>query len=312
MADVRKSSLELIGGTPLLEAGRYSKKAGVNKAVILAKLEYLNPAGSVKDRIALAMIEDAEKRGILKPGATIIEPTSGNTGIGLAAVAAAKGYRAILTLPDTMSIERRNLLKAYGAELVLTEGSKGMKGAIAKAEELNREIEGSVILGQFINPANPKIHKETTGPEIWKQTDGKVDIFVAGVGTGGTITGVGGYLKEQNPDIQIVAVEPAGSPVLSKGIPGAHKIQGIGAGFVPQTLNTEIYDEVITIENEDAFKEGRAFATSEGILVGISSGAALKAAVILAGRQENAGKVIVALLPDSGDRYLSTALFSTN
>ena len=312
MADIRKSSLELIGGTPLLEAGRYSKKAGVNKAVILAKLEYLNPAGSVKDRIALAMIEDAEKCGILKPGATIIEPTSGNTGIGLAAVAAAKGYRAILTLPDTMSIERRNLLKAYGAELVLTEGSKGMKGAIAKAEELNREIEGSVILGQFINPANPKIHKETTGPEIWKQTDGKVDIFVAGVGTGGTITGVGEYLKEQNPDIQIVAVEPAGSPVLSKGTPGAHKIQGIGAGFVPQTLNTEIYDEVITIENEDAFKEGRAFATSEGILVGISSGAALKAAVILAGRQENAGKVIVALLPDSGDRYLSTALFSTN
>ena len=312
MADIRKSSLELIGGTPLLEAGRYSKKAGVNKAVILAKLEYLNPAGSVKDRIALAMIEDAEKRGILKPGATIIEPTSGNTGIGLAAVAAAKGYRAILTLPDTMSIERRNLLKAYGAELVLTEGSKGMKGAIAKAEELNREIEGSVILGQFINPANPKIHKETTGPEIWKQTDGKVDIFVAGVGTGGTITGVGEYLKEQNPDIQIVAVEPAGSPVLSKGTPGAHKIQGIGAGFVPQTLNTEIYDEVITIENEDAFKEGRAFATSEGILVGISSGAALKAAVILAGRQENVGKVIVALLPDSGDRYLSTALFSTN
>ena len=312
MADIRKSSLELIGGTPLLEAGRYSKKAGGNKAVILAKLEYLNPAGSVKDRIALAMIEDAEKRGILKPGATIIEPTSGNTGIGLAAVAAAKGYRAILTLPDTMSIERRNLLKAYGAELVLTEGSKGMKGAIAKAEELNREIEGSVILGQFINPANPKIHKETTGPEIWKQTDGKVDIFVAGVGTGGTITGVGEYLKEQNPDIQIVAVEPAGSPVLSKGTPGAHKIQGIGAGFVPQTLNTEIYDEVITIENEDAFKEGRAFATSEGILVGISSGAALKAAVILAGRQENAGKVIVALLPDSGDRYLSTALFSTN
>ena len=312
MADIRKSSLELIGGTPLLEAGRYSKKAGVNKVVILAKLEYLNPAGSVKDRIALAMIEDAEKRGILKPGATIIEPTSGNTGIGLSAVAAAKGYRAILTLPDTMSIERRNLLKAYGAELVLTEGSKGMKGAIAKAEELNREIEGSVILGQFINPANPKIHKETTGPEIWKQTDGKVDIFVAGVGTGGTITGVGEYLKEQNPDIQIVAVEPAGSPVLSKGTPGAHKIQGIGAGFVPQTLNTEIYDEVITIENEDAFKEGRAFATSEGILVGISSGAALKAAVILAGRQENAGKVIVALLPDSGDRYLSTALFSTN
>mgnify|MGYP002579235574 FL=1 len=310
MADIRKSSLELIGGTPLLEAGRYSKKAGVNKAVILAKLEYLNPAGSVKDRIALAMIEDAEKRGILKPGATIIEPTSRNTGIGLAAVAAAKGYRAILTLPDTMSIERRNLLKAYGAELVLTEGSKGMKGAIAKAEELNREIEGSVILGQFINPANPKIHKETTGPEIWKQTDGKVDIFVAGVGTGGTITGVGEYLKEQNPDIQIVAVEPAGSPVLSKGTPGAHKIQGIGAGFVPQTLNTEIYDEVITIENEDAFKEGRAFATSEGILVGISSGAALSAAIQVAKRPEFAGKTIVALLPDTGDRYYSTPLFT--
>lgn len=312
MSDIKKSSLELIGGTPLLEAVRYSKKAGVGKATILAKLEYLNPAGSVKDRIALAMIEDAEKRGILKPGATIIEPTSGNTGIGLAAVAAAKGYKAILTLPDTMSVERRNLLKAYGAELVLTEGSKGMKGAIAKAEELNKEIEGSVILGQFVNPANPQIHKETTGPEIWKQTDGKVDIFVAGVGTGGTITGVGEYLKEQNPDIQIVAVEPAGSPVLSKGTPGAHKIQGIGAGFVPKTLNTTIYDEVITIENEDAFEEGRAFATSEGILVGISSGAALKAASILAGRPENAGKVIVALLPDSGDRYLSTALFSTN
>lgn len=309
MSDIKKSSLELIGKTPLLEASRYSKNAGVEKATILTKLEYLNPAGSVKDRIALAMIEDAEKSGILKPGATIIEPTSGNTGIGLAAAAAAKGYKAILTLPDTMSVERRNLLKAYGAELVLTEGSKGMKGAIAKAEKLNNEIEGSVVLGQFNNPANPQVHKATTGPEIWKQTDGTVDIFVAGVGTGGTITGVGEYLKEQNPDIQIVAVEPAGSPVLSKGTPGAHKIQGIGAGFVPQTLNTKIYDEVITIENEDAFTEGRAFATSEGILVGISSGAALKAASILAKRPENAGKVIVALLPDSGDRYLSTALF---
>lgn len=309
MADVRKSSLELIGGTPLLEAGRYSKKAGVNKAVILAKLEYLNPAGSVKDRIALAMIEDAEKRGILKPGATIIEPTSGNTGIGLAAVAAAKGYRAILTLPDTMSIERRNLLKAYGAELVLTEGSKGMKGAIAKAEELNREIEGSVILGQFINPANPKIHKETTGPEIWKQTDGKVDIFVAGVGTGGTITGVGEYLKEQNPDIQIVAVEPAGSPVLSKGTPGAHKIQGIGAGFVPEVLDTEVYDEIIAVDNEIPFETARMLAKTEGIQTGISSGAALYAALQAAKRPENEGKTIVVLLPDSGDRYYSTPLF---
>ena len=311
MADIKKSSLELIGGTPLLEAARYSKKAGVEKATILAKLEYLNPAGSVKDRIALAMIEDAEKSGKLKQGATIIEPTSGNTGIGLAAVATAKGYKAILTLPDTMSVERRNLLKAYGAELVLTEGAKGMKGAIAKAEELNQEIEGSVILGQFTNPANPAIHKATTGPEIWKQTDGKVDIFVAGVGTGGTITGVGEYLKEQNPNVKVVAVEPAGSPVLSKGTPGAHKIQGIGAGFVPDVLNTKVYDEIITIENEDAFAEGRAFATSEGILVGISSGAALKAATILANRPENEGKVIVALLPDSGDRYLSTALFNT-
>ena len=309
MADIRKSSLELIGGTPLLEAGRYSKKAGVNKAVILAKLEYLNPAGSVKDRIALAMIEDAEKRGILKPGATIIEPTSGNTGIGLAAVAAAKGYRAILTLPDTMSIERRNLLKAYGAELVLTEGSKGMKGAIAKAEELNREIEGSVILGQFINPANPKIHKETTGPEIWKQTDGKVDIFVAGVGTGGTITGVGEYLKEQNPDIQIVAVEPAGSPVLSKGTPGAHKIQGIGAGFVPEVLDTEVYDEIIAVDNEIPFETARMLAKTEGIQTGISSGAALYAALQAAKRPENEGKTIVVLLPDSGDRYYSTPLF---
>lgn len=312
MSEIRESALELIGGTPLLKLNRYSERAGVKEAVILAKLEYLNPAGSVKDRIALAMIEDAEKSGKLKPGATIIEPTSGNTGIGLAAVAAAKGYKAILTLPDTMSVERRNLLKAYGAELVLTEGAKGMKGAIAKAEELEKEIDGAVILGQFVNPANPAVHKATTGPEIWKQTDGKVDIFVAGVGTGGTVTGVGEYLKEQNPNIKVVAVEPTASPVLSKGTSGPHKIQGIGAGFVPEVLNTEIYDEIITIENEDAFAEGRAFALSEGILVGISSGAALKAAAILAARPENKGKTIVALLPDSGDRYLSTPLFSDN
>ena len=309
MADIKENAAELIGGTPLLRASRYAKKAGATEAVILAKLEYLNPAGSVKDRIALAMITDAEESGKLKPGATIIEPTSGNTGIGLASVAAAKGYRAILTLPDTMSVERRNLLKAYGAELVLTEGAKGMKGAIAKAEELQQEIEGSIILGQFINPANPETHRRTTGPEIWQQTDGKVDIFVAGVGTGGTITGVGEYLKAQNPDVKIVAVEPAGSPVLSKGTPGAHKIQGIGAGFVPEVLNTSVYDEIIPIENEDAFAEGRAFATSEGVLVGISSGAALKAATILAKRPENKGKNIVVLLPDSGDRYLSTPLF---
>lgn len=309
MADIKENAAELIGGTPLLRASRYAEKAGATEAVILAKLEYLNPAGSVKDRIALAMITDAEESGKLKPGATIIEPTSGNTGIGLASVAAAKGYRAILTLPDTMSVERRNLLKAYGAELVLTEGAKGMKGAIAKAEELQQEIEGSIILGQFINPANPEIHRRTTGPEIWQQTDGKVDIFVAGVGTGGTITGVGEYLKAQNPDVKIVAVEPAGSPVLSKGTPGAHKIQGIGAGFVPEVLNTSVYDEIIPIENEDAFAEGRAFATSEGVLVGISSGAALKAATILAKRPENKGKNIVVLLPDSGDRYLSTPLF---
>lgn len=312
MSQMKESALELIGGTPILKLNRYAKKAGVTDAAILAKLEYLNPAGSVKDRIALAMIEDAEKKGLIKEGATIIEPTSGNTGIGLAAVAAAKGYKAILTLPDTMSVERRNLLKAYGAQLVLTEGAKGMKGAIAKAEELSKEIQGAVILGQFVNPANPAVHKATTGPEIWEQTEGKVDIFVAGVGTGGTITGVGEYLKEKNPNVKIVAVEPAESPVLSKGTPGAHKIQGIGAGFVPDVLNTKVYDEIITIENEDAFTEGKTFAVSEGILVGISSGAALKAAVILAGRPENKGKTIVALLPDSGDRYLSTPLFNNN
>ncbi len=310
MSKVIESSVELVGGTPLLRASRYAAKANATEANIFTKLEYLNPAGSVKDRIALAMVEDAEKKGVLKPGATIIEPTSGNTGIGLAAVAAAKGYQAIFTLPDTMSVERRNLLKAYGAKLELTEGAKGMKGAIAKAEELKESIPGSVILGQFVNPANPAAHKATTGPEIWEQTEGKLDIFVAGVGTGGTITGVGEYLKEKNPDIKIVAVEPAGSPVLSKGTPGAHKIQGIGAGFVPDVLNTKVYDEIITIENEEALAEGRLFAVSEGILVGISSGAALKAAAILANRPENKGKNIVALLPDSGDRYLSTPLFN--
>ena len=307
MSQIKESALELIGGTPLLKLNGYAKKAGVTEATILAKLEYLNPAGSVKDRIALAMIEDAEKEGILKEGATIIEPTSGNTGIGLAA---AKGYRAILTLPDSMSVERRNLLKAYGAELVLTEGAKGMKGAIAKAEKLAKEIPDAVVLGQFVNPANPAVHKATTGPEIWEQADGEVDIFVAGVGTGGTITGVGEYLKEKNTNVKVVAVEPAGSPVLSAGTPGAHKIQGIGAGFVPKVLNTNVYDEIITIENDDAFAEGRVFAVSEGILVGISSGAALKAAAILASRPENKGKTIVTVLPDSGDRYLSTPLFS--
>ena len=310
MSKTVNSAIELIGKTPLLKAERYSKKAGATEAAIYAKLEYLNPAGSVKDRIAAAMIEDAEKKGILKEGSTIIEPTSGNTGIGLAAVAAAKGYKAIFTLPETMSVERRNLLKAYGAELVLTEGAKGMKGAIAKANELKEEISGAVILGQFVNPANPAAHKATTGPEIWEQTEGKVDIFVAGVGTGGTVTGVGEYLKEQNPDVKVVAVEPAGSPVLSTGVAGKHGIQGIGAGFVPDVLNTAIYDEIITIENDEAYEEGRAFAQSEGILVGISSGAALKAAAILANRPENAGKTIVALLPDSGDRYLSTPLFA--
>lgn len=310
MGDIKNSAVELIGNTPILQLHRYTQAVGVKDATILAKLEYLNPAGSVKDRIALAMIEDAEQKGLLKEGATIIEPTSGNTGIGLAAVATARGYRTIITLPDTMSVERRNLLKAYGAELVLTEGAKGMKGAIAKAEELNQEIEGSIVLGQFVNPANPAAHKATTGPEIWEQTDGKVDIFIAGVGTGGTISGVGAYLKSQNPDIKVIAVEPASSAVLSTGKAGAHKIQGIGAGFIPETLDTKIYDEIITIENEDAFAEGKRFAVTEGILVGISSGAALKAASIVAARPENQGKNIVALLPDSGDRYLSTPLFA--
>ncbi|MDD3220299.1 MAG: cysteine synthase A [Lachnospiraceae bacterium] len=311
MSDIKESALELVGKTPLMKLSRYAKNAGIEDAVILGKMEYLNPAGSVKDRVALEMIEDAEKKGLLKPGATIIEPTSGNTGIGLAAVAVVKGYHAILTLPDTMSMERRNLLSAYGAELVLTEGAKGMSGAVEKANELNNTIPGSIILGQFDNPANAQAHRKTTGPEIWEQTDGKVDIFVAGIGTGGTITGVGEYLKSKNPDIQVVAVEPATSPVLSKGYAGAHEIQGIGANFVPTVLNTEVYDEILPIENEDAYIEGKAFAVSEGVLVGISSGAALKAAGILAARPENKGKVIVALLPDSGDRYLSTPLFSS-
>lgn len=310
MANIKKSATELIGKTPLLEVTNYEKNNNIADATILVKLEYLNPAGSVKDRIARNMIEVAEKEGKLKPGATIIEPTSGNTGIGLAAVAAAKGYKAILTLPETMSVERRKLLQAYGAELVLTEGAKGMKGAIAKAEELQASTPGSIILGQFVNPANPAVHKATTGPEIWEDTDGKVDIFVAGVGTGGTITGVGEYLKEQNPNVKIVAVEPESSPVLSGGAPGAHKIQGIGAGFVPDVLNTGVYDEIIKVSNEDAFAAGRAIAVQEGVLVGISSGAALHAATELAKRPENKGKTIVALLPDSGDRYLSTALFS--
>lgn len=310
MGDVKESALELIGKTPVLKLNNYMKKAGIENAQILAKLEYLNPAGSAKDRVALFMIEDAEQKGILKPGATIIEPTSGNTGIGLAAVAAAKGYRAVLTLPDSMSMERRNLLGAYGAELVLTEGEKGMTGAIEKAKELAKSLPGAVILGQFDNPANARAHRETTGPEIWEQTEGKVDIFVAGVGTGGTITGVGEFLREKNPAVKIVGVEPAASPVLSEGVSGKHGIQGIGAGFVPKVLNTEIYDEIITVEDGDAFAEGKRFAVSEGILVGISSGAALRAAGILAKRQENKGQTIVVLLPDSGDRYLSTPMFS--
>ena len=310
MGNIKESALELIGNTLLLKLNNYSKVAGAENATILAKLEYLNPAGSVKDRAALFMIQEAEKSGILKPGATIIEPTSGNTGIGLAAVAATRGYKTILTLPETMSVERRTMLSAYGAELVLTEGSKGMKGAIEKAEELKDSIPGAIILGQFENLANVAAHFNTTGPEIWEQTDGKVDIFVAGVGTGGTLTGIGEYLKSKNPEVKVVAMEPEDSPVLSGGQPGAHKIQGIGAGFVPEILNTDIYDEIITVKNEDAFTEGRAFAQSEGILVGISSGAALKAATVLAKRPENAGKNIVVLLPDSGDRYLSTPLFS--
>lgn len=300
---------DLIGNTPLVELKNIEAANGL-QATVLAKLEYFNPAGSVKDRIARAMIDDAEKKGLLKPGSVIIEPTSGNTGIGLAAVAASRGYKIILTMPETMSVERRNLLKAYGAELVLTEGSKGMKGAIAKAEELAAETPDSFIPSQFTNAANPAAHLATTGPEIWNDTDGKVDIFVAGVGTGGTLSGVGEYLKSKNPNVKAVAVEPAGSPVLSKGTPGPHKIQGIGAGFVPETLNTDIYDEIIAVENEDAFATGRAIARKEGILVGISSGAAVYAALQLAKRPENKGKVIVALLPDTGDRYLSTPMFT--
>ncbi len=309
MSKIYKSLTDLIGKTPLLELSNYENKHDL-KAKIVAKLEYFNPAGSVKDRIAKAMIDDAEAKGVLKPGAVIIEPTSGNTGIGLASVAAARGYRIILTMPETMSIERRNLLKAYGAELVLTEGAKGMKGAIAKAEELAQETPNSFIPGQFVNPVNPAVHKATTGPEIWEDTDGKVDIFVAGIGTGGTISGAGEYLKSKNPDVKVIAVEPASSPVLSKGTPGPHKIQGIGAGFVPDTLNTKIYDEIITVENDDAFASGREISKVEGLLVGISSGAALWAAVQLAKRPENAGKTIVVLLPDTGERYLSTPLFS--
>ena len=310
MAKINKSAAELVGNTPLLEVTKYQESVGATDATILAKLEYFNPAGSVKDRIALQMILDLEESGEIKPGATLIEPTSGNTGIGIAAIAAAKGYKVVITIPETMSVERRNIIKAYGAEIVLTDGTKGMKGAIAKAEEIHENTPGSVIVGQFVNPSNPKAHRLTTGPEIWEDTDGKVDIFVAGVGTGGTITGVGEYLKSKNPDVKVVAVEPQTSPVLSEGKAGAHKIQGIGAGFVPEVLNTKIYDEVFPVSNEDAFSEGKNIAKTEGVLVGISSGAALYAAKELAKRPENKGKVIVALLPDSGDRYYSTALFA--
>ncbi len=309
MSHIHTSADQLIGKTPLLELTHIEKEYAL-EAKILAKLEYFNPAGSVKDRIAKGMIDDAEAKGLLKPGSVIIEPTSGNTGIGLASVAAARGYRIIIVMPETMSVERRQLMKAYGAELVLTEGAKGMKGAIAKADELAKEIPNSFIPGQFVNPANPAVHKATTGPEIWEDTDGAVDIFVAGVGTGGTVTGVGEYLKEQNPNVKVVAVEPAASPVLSKGIAGSHKIQGIGAGFVPDVLNTTVYDEIIPVENEDAFAVGKQIGRSEGVLVGISSGAAVWAAIELAKRPENKGKTIVALLPDTGDRYLSTPLFA--
>ena len=310
MKHIIESSLDLIGNTPILNASRYAANAEITDATILAKLEYLNPTGSVKDRAALMMILDAEEKGILKPGATIIEPTSGNTGIGLASVATIKGYKAILTLPETMSVERRNLLKGYGAQLVLTEGSKGMKGAIEKAEELQKTIPDAVILGQFVNAANPKAHEKTTGPEIWEQTEGEVDIFISAVGTGGTLSGTAKYLKEKNENVQVIAVEPAGSPVRTEGKAGAHKIQGIGAGFIPDTLDTTIYDEVVTITDEDAYKEAKRFGICEGILVGISSGAALKAAGMIAKRPENAGKKIVVILPDSGDRYLSTELFA--
>ena len=310
MSKVYKSALELIGKTPLVEVTNIEKELGL-EAKVLVKLEYLNPAGSVKDRIAKHMIEVAEEKGLLKPGSVIIEPTSGNTGIGLAAIAAAKGYRTILTMPETMSVERRNILKAYGAEIVLTEGAKGMKGAIAKADELAKEIPNSFIPGQFVNPANPEMHFQTTGPEIWEDTDGQVDYFTAGVGTGGTVTGVGKFLKSKNPNVKVAAIEPSDSPVLSQGRAGSHKIQGIGAGFVPDVLDTKVYDEILPIENEEAFKTGNKFAKTEGILVGISSGAALKAAEILSKRPENKGKTIVALLPDTGERYLSTALFES-